>query len=96
MDMLGTSLRMALSGPRHYAPYLLVGTWPEDAAQIVRAALDPHVPPAVDAMYNGWTITRYPRTTGDVYEILRDTWSSAIYYKTAEEAAAYITEFYTR
>lgn len=93
MDFLGLSLRAAASGRNDFAPYGFNGDWSDADRAIVEAAITPHVPAAVDSMFNNWTFSYY----GNNFIATRATWDrGALFDATAQGLAEKLTEYYGR
>jgi hypothetical protein len=94
MDFLELSLRMADRSGARYRPYSFDGPWSTDDMAKVSAAIDPHVPAAVDSGFNNWVFWYYADI--DYYSTRRATWDRVYSYKTVEELATFVEWNYTR
>lgn len=79
-----------------YRPYDFEGTWyeNEEDLRIVRAAIAPHVPKAVDAMFNNWCFYKWGRGVGSYYTARRFTWEIMWGTGSAQELADKIKKYY--
>ena len=75
-----------------YLPYALEGNWTDDEKAVVKAAIDPHVPERVDAMFNNWCF--WKDEFG--FSARRNTWDRLWSAKTAQDMADYITRYYSK
>ena len=92
MEFMELALRMCMKG--EFAPYGFSGEWtPEDEAT-VKAEIDKHVTPTVDAMFNNWSFSHY---VSGHYVAKRATWDmGGISAATAEGLAQQIAEYHAR
>lgn len=96
MEFWQTVARVALRGNDIYAAYSFEGrNWEINEREIIDTAIKPHVPERVDSGFNTWT---FNKSYDGVIYISRATWSweNTKTFRTVDEAAAFITEYYNR
>lgn len=77
-----------------YAPYNFEGEWTEAEKEVVSAAIDPHVPGKVDAMFNNWLFTK--SNLPNFFILKRATWDQVICVTSAADVAVKIASYYAR
>lgn len=94
MEFFDIALRLAMSGHNRYAPYRFTGVgWTNEEINSISAAISPHVPEAVDSMFNTWI---FRKAIHGGYYAKRATWDMGMYYaESVEEITVKITEYYT-
>ncbi len=77
-----------------YLPYGFSGEWSEAEEAIMAAAIDPHVPERVDAMFNNW---RFRKASDDHFMARKASWvMGALSARSAEELGQEIGDYYNR
>lgn len=77
-----------------YLPYSFSGEWSEAEKEEIAAAIDPHVPERVDAMFNNW---RFRRASDEHFMARKASWvMGSLSAYSASELAEKITEYYNR
>lgn len=76
-----------------YSPYTFLGDeWTDAEKAVISAAVAPHVPEKVDAIFNEWRFSKY-----SIFSATRATWDHGwLSGNTAQELAAKITEYYSQ
>lgn len=76
-----------------YLPYAFSGDWTETEREIIRAAIDPHVPNRVDAGFDNW---RFRKAAADHFMARRATWEMVFSVNSAEELGGKVADYYAR
>jgi hypothetical protein len=76
-----------------YKPYEIVGAFTDEERAQIEAAFAPHVPQAVDAMYNHWEVEH---TASGYIMVMRYTWSRPWGMWTVDDVVSRVTEYFSK
>lgn len=94
MQVAQTFIRALDNKGSIYLPYAFSGEWSEAEKSEIAAAIDPHVPERVDAMFNNW---RFRKASNDHFMARKATWTmGSLSAYSASELAEKIAEYYNR
>jgi hypothetical protein len=94
MSVAQTSMRVLDDKGSIYLPYGFSGEWSEAERSEMAAAIDPHVPERVDAMFNNW---RFRKASDDHFMARKASWvMGSLSARSVTELAQEITNYYNR